>query len=102
LGVRVPAIIASPWVDKGVVIHHPKNSFFEHSSVAATLRKMMPLDQGPLTHREAWAGTFEFAVNRKTPRTDCPMQLPIANGYEDLYKEYIKNQKNSRINIEKL
>jgi len=27
LGVRVPAIIASPWVDKGVVIHHPKKKF---------------------------------------------------------------------------
>ncbi|XP_006854823.2 non-specific phospholipase C2 [Amborella trichopoda] len=82
LGVRVPTIIASPWINKGTVVHGPNgvpfpSSEFEHSSIPATVKKLFNLSSPFLTKRDAWAGTFESIVQgRVTPRTDCPVQLP--------------------------
>ncbi|KAH7667020.1 phospholipase C protein [Dioscorea alata] len=82
LGVRVPTIMVSPWIEKGTVIHGPNGvptatSEFEHSSITATVKKLFDLPSPYLTKRDAWAGTFEGIVQtRTTPRTDCPMQLP--------------------------
>lgn len=43
-GVRVPAILISPWVEKGGVIGEPngptETSQYEHSSVPATIKKV--------------------------------------------------------------
>jgi len=80
LGIRVPTVMASPWINKGTVVHEatgPTNtSQYEHSSVAATLKKIFGL-QNFLTKRDAWAGTFEgIFTQRTTPRTDCPTSLP--------------------------
>ena len=77
LGVRVPTIVISPWVEKGNVIRGPSPSggHFEHSSIAATVKKVFGLKYH-LTRRDAWAATFDVAVTRKSPRTDCPMKLP--------------------------
>lgn len=81
LGVRVPTIMVSPWIKKGTVISNPNgptpNSEFEHSSIAATIKKIFNLSSNFLTHRDAWAGTFEHVVGELTsPRTDCPEVLP--------------------------
>lgn len=49
------------------------SSEFEHSSIPATIKKMFNLSSNFLTHRDAWAGTFEDVVGELTaPRTDCP------------------------------
>ncbi|XP_020252204.1 LOW QUALITY PROTEIN: non-specific phospholipase C1-like [Asparagus officinalis] len=81
LGVRVPTLLISPWIDKATVIHEPNgptpHSQFEHSSVPATVKKLFNLNTNFLTKRDAWAGTFESYFSlRKTPRTDCPEKLP--------------------------
>ncbi|CAL5444409.1 unnamed protein product [Camellia sinensis] len=81
LGVRVPTIMVSPWIKKGTVISSPKgpapNSEYEHSSIPATIKKMFNLSSNFLTHRDAWAGTFEQVVGElASPRTDCPEVLP--------------------------
>ncbi|KAL3654967.1 Non-specific phospholipase C6 [Castilleja foliolosa] len=81
LGVRVPTIMVSPWIKKGTVVSKPKgptpNSEFEHSSIPATIKKIFNLSSNFLTHRDAWAGTFEQVVGELTsPRTDCPEVLP--------------------------
>ncbi|KAE8725070.1 hypothetical protein F3Y22_tig00009013pilonHSYRG00034 [Hibiscus syriacus] len=53
------------------------SSEFEHSSIPATIKKMFNLSSNFLTHRDAWAGTFEGVVGElTTPRTDCPETLP--------------------------
>ncbi|XP_009757037.1 non-specific phospholipase C4-like [Nicotiana tabacum] len=79
LGVRVPAIMISPWIERGTVLHKPLGPYatseFEHSSVPATVKKIFNLDEF-LTKRDAWAGTFETVIARSTPRTDCPETLP--------------------------
>ncbi|XP_002276163.1 non-specific phospholipase C2 [Vitis vinifera] len=82
LGVRVPTIMVSPWIDKGTVVHGPNGSPFptseyEHSSIPATVKKIFNLSSPFLTKRDEWAGTFEGIVQTRTqPRTDCPEQLP--------------------------
>ncbi|XP_024534533.1 non-specific phospholipase C1 [Selaginella moellendorffii] len=81
LGVRVPTIMVSPWIEKGTVVHEPNGptptSQFEHSSLAATIKKLFDLKSDFLTKRDAWAGTFESVVSgRSSPRTDCPETLP--------------------------
>ncbi|KAJ4982107.1 hypothetical protein NE237_032944 [Protea cynaroides] len=79
LGVRVPAIFISPWIERGTVLHGPSGPFptseFEHSSIPATVKKIFNLKDF-LTKRDAWAGTFETLLTRETPRTDCPVTLP--------------------------
>ncbi|KAG5517377.1 hypothetical protein RHGRI_037952 [Rhododendron griersonianum] len=81
LGVRVPTIVVSPWIDKGTVVHGPNGvpmatSEYEHSSIPATVKNIFNLPSF-LTKRDAWAGSFHSIVQtRKEPRTDCPVQLP--------------------------
>ncbi|KAJ9563331.1 hypothetical protein OSB04_008491 [Centaurea solstitialis] len=79
LGVRVPAILISPWIERGTVLHEPSGPFpssqFEHSSIPATVKKIFNLKEF-LTKRDEWAGTFEGILTRTTPRTDCPFSLP--------------------------
>ncbi|KAL3616201.1 NPC intracellular cholesterol transporter 1 [Castilleja foliolosa] len=81
LGVRVPTLLISPWIDKGTVIHGPSGptptSQYEHSSIPATVKKLFNLESNFLTKRDAWAGTFEkYFYLRDTPRHDCPEKLP--------------------------
>uniref|UniRef100_A0A0D6R545 Non-specific phospholipase C1 n=1 Tax=Araucaria cunninghamii TaxID=56994 RepID=A0A0D6R545_ARACU len=81
LGVRVPTLLISPWIEKGTAIHEPNgptpHSQFEHSSVPATVKKLFNLKSNFLTKRDAWAGSFEnYFYIRETPRTDCPETLP--------------------------
>uniref|UniRef100_A0A251S1T4 Putative non-specific phospholipase C3 n=1 Tax=Helianthus annuus TaxID=4232 RepID=A0A251S1T4_HELAN len=79
LGVRVPAILISPWIEPGTVLHEPSGPFptsqYEHSSIPATVKKIFNLKEF-LTKRDEWAGTFEGVLTRTTPRTDCPVSLP--------------------------
>ncbi|PKA67015.1 phospholipase C [Apostasia shenzhenica] len=82
LGVRVPTIMVSPWIEKGIVVHGPNGSptptsEYEHSSIPATVKAIFDLPSPYLTNRDAWAGTFEGILQSRTePRTDCPSQLP--------------------------
>lgn len=85
LGIRVPTIVISPWVNAG--LHHgptAKNmptatSAYDHTSFIATLTRMLSL-KGPLTKRDAWAAPWDFLFyERSTPRTDCPLTLPSIN-----------------------
>ncbi len=52
-GVRVPAVIVSPYVAQGSIIRPPGPTPFDHTSVLATLRRMFGF--APLTARDAAA-----------------------------------------------
>jgi phospholipase C len=69
LGVRVPAILASPLVARGGVDH----TLFEHSAVPATLRKLFGLP-GCLSKRDAASATFDSALSLSSPR-DTPAAI---------------------------
>jgi len=68
LGVRVPAIVVSPWVNAGV-----DNTVYDHSSVLSTTEKLLGLM--PLTDRDAAANDLIHLL-RSDARTDCPTWLP--------------------------
>ncbi len=69
LGLRVPTILASPYLAKGVVCSKP----LQHTSVLATARKLFGIGTA-LTKRDAAAATFEDLF-LATPRTDTPTTL---------------------------
>lgn len=72
LGVRVPAILVSPWVEKGQI----DSTVYEHASLPATVRNLFGLPDS-LTARDRAANTFEKNLSRSTPRSDAPMTLPV-------------------------
>lgn len=87
LGVRVPTILVSPWIQPGTVLHGPNGPYptseYEHSSIPATVKKIFKLGDF-LTKRDEWAGTFEhLLLTRSTPRTDCPLTLPSPTKLRD-------------------
>jgi phospholipase C len=68
-GIRVPAILISPWVENGV-----DSTTYDHTSILAFLENRFNLD--PLTNRDAVANwNFKF---RSTPRNENEMPLQIA------------------------
>ncbi|HEY6333520.1 MAG TPA: alkaline phosphatase family protein [Blastocatellia bacterium] len=72
LGLRVPAVIISPWVKAGRV----DSTRYQHTSVLATLKKMLGLPKF-LTKRDAIANTFDHLFDElDAPRTDMPRKLP--------------------------
>ncbi|KAF8996212.1 phosphoesterase [Cyathus striatus] len=79
LGVRVPTLILSPWVGKGVIEHEGINGqglTYSHSSIPGFISKLWNLDNGtPLTARVAFASTFEHLITN-TFRADTPTTLP--------------------------
>jgi len=85
LGVRIPTLLISPWIPKGLVISAPpaaqkpaQNSEYALTSIMATARKLLGMTSPPLTKRDAWAATFEHVFSLSSPRTDCPLHLPSA------------------------
>jgi phospholipase C len=70
LGIRVPAVIISPWIPKNVIDH----TVYDHSSLLATMESLYGLPS--LTKRDASANTFSHLLSLTTPRTDAPATLP--------------------------
>jgi phospholipase C len=69
LGVRVPAILISPWVPKGLVVN---SRVFEHASIPATVTKHFLGSYAQRTAREIAADTFLDLVSLDVMRQDCP------------------------------
>jgi phospholipase C len=78
LGVRVPAILVSPFVEKGRV----DSTVYEHSSLPATIKTLFDLPEG-LTARDKAANTFEKDLSRSIPRDDAPLTLPVPGDPEE-------------------
>lgn len=88
LGLRVPMIAISPWIDAQVVpgaqdgpegAAPTRTSEYEHSSIIATISALLGFEKEgrDLNARTRWAGRFDHLLSaRETPRTDCPLKLP--------------------------
>ncbi len=92
LGVRVPAILVSPWVPKGTVVpgvNAPGARIFEHASIPATVMKFIQKDKNfdpnkalspkdaqnflNCSAREKAADTFlDLLSDKMQPDDDCP------------------------------
>merc|ERR1712070_181201 len=82
LGIRVPTIAVSPWIQKGTLVHEAPTSQkptatseYELCSVPATLRALFPQLGPPLNQRDSWAATFENLISHNL-RKDCLKELP--------------------------
>lgn len=73
-GVRVPAVVVSPYIEAGTVFRSPTNVPYDHTSILATLRDWLdiPPDRMLGSARIANAPTLAQLVTRDTPRTDLP------------------------------
>lgn len=71
LGVRVPALIVSPWVAKGQVC----KGVLQHTSILKTVRETFGIGQA-LSLREQAAASFASVFSLPSPRTDTPAKLP--------------------------
>ena len=71
LGVRIPALIISPYVERGIIDH----TIYDHSSVPATLERLYKVS--PLTNRDRVAAPLDRLLMRTTPRDDAPADLPM-------------------------
>jgi phospholipase C len=72
LGMRVPAVIASPWVAKGFV----DSTRYQHTSVLSTLKSLYGLPKF-LTKRDAQARPFDSLFQKVSrARSDTPATLP--------------------------
>ncbi len=69
-GVRVPAIVVSPLIPKGMIDHR----VYDHASIPATLEALFGLP--PLTARDAAATSLLGLASLAAPRTDAPETLP--------------------------
>ncbi|KAJ9469037.1 Non-specific phospholipase C2 [Diplonema papillatum] len=80
-GVRVPALLISPWVKKGTVISAAggpdPTSEYELTSVLSTMKNLFGFERF-LTKRDAWAAPFDEHLSEASPRTDCPKAAPPA------------------------
>jgi phospholipase C len=69
-GVRVPAVVISPYVEKNLIDHR----LYDHTSVLATTRELFGGD--PFTARDASAKSLLPLLARSEPRQDAPRTLP--------------------------
>jgi phospholipase C len=68
LGVRVPAIIVSPWITPGSTIRDPNGAPFDHTSMIKTMWDLFPLSQSSppmasLTKRDAAAPSLKRFIS---------------------------------------
>ncbi|MDE3137419.1 MAG: phosphoesterase [Acidobacteriota bacterium] len=68
LGVRVPAIVVSPFTSAGTIL----NDAFDHTSVLSTLVNRFDLPSGRLGMRQEKAPDVSAALTLPNPRTDDP------------------------------
>ena len=78
LGVRVPAVLVSPFIPPGKIIH---DKTFDHTSIIATARKLFipEWEKFFLTERDRHAQTFEDCLTLAAPRAGklkFPKQAP--------------------------
>jgi phospholipase C len=72
LGVRVPTVVISPFIQKGVIDHR----VYDHTSVLSTIEAIFSLKN--LTARDGAAAKLDRLLSLKSPRTDTRKTLPDA------------------------
>lgn len=71
LGVRVPAVLVSPYIAKNTVDH----TLYDHTSLIATLGKILNVNTSSLSRRTREANTFQHNLSLPEPRTNTPKTI---------------------------
>lgn len=107
LGVRMPTIAISPWIDRSTVVSDAlpnekptETSQFDSTSILATANILLGVMSPPLSDRMGWANTFATLVDsRETIRQDCPMTLvELPEVTQDARLQMAKEQRAKPIN----
>jgi phospholipase C len=69
LGVRVPALVISPLIPRGVIDH----TIYDHTSMLASVERLFGMK--PLTNRDKAANDFLHLLSLEVPRPDAPTTL---------------------------
>ena len=69
LGVRVPALVISPLIPRGVIDH----TTYDHTSMLASVESLFGMP--PLTNRDKAASDFLHLLSLQVPRSDTPTTL---------------------------
>ncbi|HTK28684.1 MAG TPA: alkaline phosphatase family protein, partial [Vicinamibacterales bacterium] len=75
LGVRVPAVLVSPWIARGTVVPGvgaPGQRIFEHASIPGTVTGLFLGQYDGRSPREKTAQTFLDLITLDVMRTDTP------------------------------
>lgn len=80
-GVRVPAVLVSPYIAPGSKLRPGPNADgntypFDHSSIIATVRALFLPEDPPLTDRDAIAPSVLDVLNLEVPSNDGPAFVP--------------------------
>jgi phospholipase C len=73
-GVRVPAVIVSPYIPQGTVMRPPGAVPFDHTSIIATVRNRFGLGP-PLTQRDRFAPDLDAVLSLAGPTNLGPEQV---------------------------
>lgn len=77
-GVRVPALLISPWIAPGTVLRPAEGEHpFDHTSILRTLRDLFDLGD-PLTRRDAVAPSLLPVLSLQEPANPGPKSIPIS------------------------
>lgn len=75
LGIRVPAVLVSPWIPRGTVVpgtESPNPQIFEHAAIPGTVTNFFLKGDARRTVREQQANTFlGLLTDRMRPDDDC-------------------------------
>jgi phospholipase C len=69
-GVRVPAVVVSPWIPRNLVDHR----LYDHTSILSTVENMFGVP--PLSKRDQSANPLTTLLSLTAARTDAPLELP--------------------------
>lgn len=87
LGVRVPAVIVSPWIERGRV----DDRRHDHTSIIQSLRILFGNGQDPLTERDKHAIPFHDILSETLrPQSDLPFTLPLSTADGERLEERIQ------------
>jgi phospholipase C len=74
-GVRVPAVLISPWIPAGTIVRPAGDTPFDHTSIIASLRTLFGID--PLTDRDKAAPDLVSALSLPQPSNTGPSSVPL-------------------------
>ena len=96
LGVRIPTVLISPWIQKGSIVnevtHGPYNtSQWESTSNLATANKLFGITD-TISARQAWAATYDYLFTQMDePRTDAVrFKKPYQFTQQDVMEQWVK------------
>lgn len=102
MGVRVPTLLISPWIDEKTVFRSPTPVAYDHTSFLATLLEWygIPKAQWAMGDRTQQAPTFEGVLGRGQARQTAParFQTPYDKNFPEPGRPRAANAKPPRLN----